>query len=87
MIDTKITEQDRNISRIKINLGIGDLAITIHDHLQHHDKILALQISENNFDQYHPTLQYLPGFEAETRATVYHRTRNSHFPTMVTSQT
>ena len=81
------TERDHNISRTKINLGIGEVTITIHGCLQRHDKIHPLRIFADNSDQVRLTLQCLPGLEIETRATIYPTTRNSQLPTMVTSQT
>ena len=81
------TERDQNISRIKINIGNGEVTIITHDRLQRHDKIHLLRILVDNPDQIHLTLQCLTDFEVETRATIYPTTRNSQLPTTVTSQT
>ena len=81
------TEQTHHISRTKINLGIGEVTITIPDHLQRHDKIPPSQISADSPDQIRLTLQCLTGLEIETRVTIYLTTRNSQLPTTVTSQT
>ena len=53
------TERDHNISGIKINIGLGEVTIIIHDRLQHHDKIHPLRILADNpdQDQIHLTLQ------------------------------
>ena len=87
IIGIKNTEQILHTSRTKINLGIGEVTMTIPDRLQRHDTITPSQISADNPDQTRPILQCLTGLEFETRATKYLTIRNSLFPTMVTSQT
>ena len=81
------TEQTHDISRTKINLGIGEVTITVPDRLQRHDKIHPSRILADNLGQIHLTLQYLTGLEIEIRATLYHTIRNFQLPTTVTSQT
>ena len=85
-VDTMTTERDHSISRTEINIGIEEVTKTIHDHHQRH-KIRLLQISADNPDQIHLTLEYLTSLEVEIRATIYLTTRNSQLPTTVTSQT
>ena len=87
ILDTMSTDRDHNISRPKINLGTGELTITIHDHLQWHDKIHLSQISRDKPDQIRLIPQCLTGLEIEIRAIIYPSTRNSQLSTMVTSQT
>ena len=87
IVDTMTTERDHNISRIKINIGIGEVTNTIHDRLQRHDQIHSLRILADYPDQIHLTLQRLTDLEKETRATIYPTTRNSQLPTTETSQT
>ena len=81
------TERDHNVSGIKIKMGIGEVTITIHDHLQRHYKIHPSRIFGDNLDQILLTLQYLTGLEIENRATIYPTTRNSQLSTTETSQT
>ena len=81
------TERDHNISRTKINPGIGEVTITIPDRLQRHDKIHPSRISVNNPDQIRLILQCLTSLEIETRATIYPTTGKSQLPTTETSQT
>ena len=50
MIDTMTTVRDHKISQTKVNLGIGEVTITIHDRLQRHDKIHPSRISVDNPD-------------------------------------
>ena len=88
--DTKTTittTQDHHTSQTKRNPEIGEVKKTIRHRLQRHDKIHPSQISADNLDQIHLTLQYLTGLEIETRATIYLTTRNSQLLTTVTSQT
>ena len=85
--DTMTRERDHNISRISINIGVGEVTITIHDHLQRHDEIHPSRIFGDNPDQIHLILQFLTGLEIEIRATINPSTRNSQLPTMVISQT
>ena len=86
MIGTVITERDRNTSRIEINVGIGEVTITNHDHLQRHDKIHPSRIFADNPDQIRLNLQCLTGLEIETRVTIYLTTRSSQLPPTVTNQ-
>ena len=87
MLDTMIPKQDCHTSQTKTNIGTGELTVTFHDFLQRRDKIHLSLISAINPDQIHLILQCLTGLEIETRATIYLTTKNSQFPTTVTSQT
>ena len=81
------TERERNISRIKINLGTRKVTIKIPDHLQRHDKIHLSHISAEKLYQIRLTFQFLTGLDVETRATIYPTTKKSQLPTKVASQT
>ena len=61
IIGIMTTEQTRHTSRTKINLGFGEVIITIHDGLQRHDKTHLSQISAHNPDENRLTLQCLTG--------------------------
>ena len=85
--DRMITERDHNINWIKINIGIGEVTITIRDRLQRHDKIHPSWVLADNPDQIHLTVQCLTDLEIKTRAIIYRTTKNSQLPTTVTNQT
>ena len=87
MIATMTIERDHNISRTKINLGNGDVTITIPDRLQRHDMIHPSRIFADNPDQTRLILQCSTGLGIKTRVTKYLTTRNSQLPTTVISQT
>ena len=53
ILDTMITQQGHQTSRTKMNLGIGEVIITIHDRLQRHDQTHSSRISAENSDQIH----------------------------------
>ena len=81
------TERDNHISRTKINLGFGEVTITIHDRLQRDNKTQPSRIFVDNPNRTRLTLQCLTGLEIETPATIYPTTKNSQLPTTVISQT
>ena len=87
IIDTVITKQHQHTSQTKSNPGVWEVAIIIHNRLQHHDKTHPSRISADNSDQIHLILQWLTTFEIETRAKIYPTTRSSQPPTMEISQT
>ena len=87
IIGRMTTERDQNISGTKIDLGIGEVTITIHDRLQGQDRISLSRIFTDNPDQAHLILHCLTGLEIEARATIYPTTRNSQLPITVISQT
>ena len=87
MIDIMITKRDHHISRIKINLELGEVTITNQDRLAGQYKIHLSKISADNTDKVHLTLQCLSGLEIEFRATIYPTKRKSQLPTTVTNQT
>ena len=62
MINTLTTEQDHNISRTKINLGSGEVTITIPDRLQRHDKIHPSRMFAENPNQIRLIPQCLTGW-------------------------
>ena len=87
MIVTMTTERDHHTSQSKINPGIGDVTITIHDRLQRHDKIHPSRISVDNPDRIHLIIQCLIVSEAKIRAKTYLTKKSSRPPMMGISQT
>ena len=76
-----------HISRTKINLGIGEVTITIPDRLLRHNKIHLSKISVDNLDRIHLTIQCLIVSETKIRAKIYLTKRSSRPAMMGISQT
>ena len=87
MIDTMTTVRDHNISRTKVNLGIGEVTITIHGRLQRHDKIHPSRISVDNPDRIHLIIRCLIVSETKIRTKIHLTKKSSRPPTMGISQT